>query len=126
MNIDPLIGLVPPPALHVMTFNILRRDRRLIQPRVGRWVRHREAIAALLAAERPALLGVQEAMPELAQAVRDALGPGYRCWGGGRGCRSHGEGSPLFFDDERLELLNWDQKALSDQPDVAGSTSWGN
>jgi endonuclease/exonuclease/phosphatase family metal-dependent hydrolase len=126
MNIDPLIGPVPPPALHVMTFNILRRYASLIQPRVGRWTRRRDAVAALLAAEHPTLLGVQEAMPDQARAVRDALGARYRYVGRGHGRRWRGEGAPLFFDDERQVLVDWHQKALSDQPDVPGSRSWGN
>jgi endonuclease/exonuclease/phosphatase family metal-dependent hydrolase len=126
MNIDPLIGLVPPPALHVMTFNILRRSRKIIQPRVGRWTRRREAIAALLAAEQPTLLGIQEAMPDQARAVRDALGARYRFVGRGRERHWRGDGAPLFFDSERLELVDWHQRALSDHPDVPGSTSWGN
>ncbi len=37
-----------------------------------------------------------------------------------------GEGCPLFYESERLELLDWRQEALSDRPDVSGSTSWGN
>jgi endonuclease/exonuclease/phosphatase family metal-dependent hydrolase len=126
MIAEPLIGPVQAPALHVMTFNIRRRSRSLTQRRVDRWTRRRGAVAELIAAERPTLLGVQEAMPDQAQLVRDALGPGYRFIGRGHGRGQRGEGAPIVFDAERLELLDWRQAALSDQPDEPGSMTWGN
>jgi endonuclease/exonuclease/phosphatase family metal-dependent hydrolase len=109
-----------------MTFNILVRSPALVQRRASRWSRRRSAVAALLATERPTLLGVQEAMPDQAAAIRDALGESYRFVGRGHERGWRGEGAPLFFDTQRLELLDWNQKALSDTPDVPGSTSWGN
>jgi endonuclease/exonuclease/phosphatase family metal-dependent hydrolase len=126
MTIDPLLGPVAPPALHVMTFNIRRRSRSLTQRRVDRWTRRRQAVADILTAERPSLLGVQEAMPDQASTVRDALGAAYRFVGRGHGRHQRGEGAPIFFDSERLELVDWHQAALSDEPDVPGSMTWGN
>jgi endonuclease/exonuclease/phosphatase family metal-dependent hydrolase len=122
----PLIGAVDPPGLHVMTFNIRRRMDGLAWRRADRW-RHRvPAVRALLASEQPTLLGVQEAMPDQADDVLAALGRRYRFVGHGRGARRTGEGCPLYFDTERLELLEWEQTALSDHPHRAGSRSWGN
>ncbi len=122
----PLIGPVTAPELHVMTFNVRRRLGGLALRPADRWRARRPRMRALVRAERPTLLGVQEARPDQADAIRDALGAGYRFVGRGREAGGRGEGCPLFYDTERLQLLEWDQRALSDRPDVAGSRSWGN
>jgi endonuclease/exonuclease/phosphatase family metal-dependent hydrolase len=80
----------------------------------------------LLAAEQPALIGVQEAMFDQANFVRHALGNRYRSIGYGREVNKGGEGCPIFYDSHRLRLLEWKQTALSDTPSRPGSTSWGN
>ncbi|MBB1031034.1 endonuclease/exonuclease/phosphatase family protein [Dietzia sp. SLG310A2-38A2] len=91
-----------------------------------RWSRRAPAVRALLAAERPTVLGAQEVLREQATVMLDALGPGYDVVGRGRGADGGGEASPIFYDSGRLELLEWNQIALSDQPTRAGSVSWGN
>lgn len=125
MRFAPLVGPVEPPDLHVMSYNIRRRFTGRLGRSVDGWRRRRPRLEALLRGERPTLLGVQEAMPDQAAAVRDALGSRYRLLGHGRDANGRGEGCPLFFDGERLELLEWRQTALSNRPDVAGSRSWG-
>jgi endonuclease/exonuclease/phosphatase family metal-dependent hydrolase len=122
----PFIGPVASPELHVMSFNIRRRMGQLMPRSPDRWVHRRPLIHRMLAAEQPAILGVQEALPEQAGFVRHALGERYRSIGYGRNANKRGEGCPLFYDRERLELLDWRQTALSDTPSVPGSTSWGN
>jgi endonuclease/exonuclease/phosphatase family metal-dependent hydrolase len=123
---EPLIGPVTPPELHVMTFNVRRRMSGLAWRRADRW-RHREAaVRALLRMEQPTIVGAQEVLPDQADAMRDALGTRYRFIGRGHGPRGSGEGCPLFFDADRLELVDWEQSALSDHPHAAGSRSWGN
>lgn len=123
--VSPLIGPTAAPGLHVMTFNV--RRRLMVQTRrADRWMRRAPRIRALLQSERPSLLGVQEAMPDQASFVRHALGSSYRSIGRGRNADGRGEQCPLFYDDDRLELLDWQQLALSDRPTVAGSSSWGN
>lgn len=122
----PLVGPVEPPSLHVMTFNIRRRMSGPAWRRADRWRHRSPAVRALLESEQPAILGVQEAMPDQAAAVLAALGARYRFVGRGHGPRGTGEGCPVFFDAERLELLDWEQSALSDHPHEAGSRSWGN
>ncbi|MDQ7879722.1 endonuclease/exonuclease/phosphatase family protein [Microbacterium sp. QXD-8] len=122
----PLVGPVEPPALHIMTFNIRRRMNGVTWRRADRWRHRATAVRALLQRERPTFVGVQEAMPDQADAVLAALGSAYRFVGRGHGRRGSGEGCPIFFDAERLELLDWDQTALSDHPREAGSRSWGN
>lgn len=124
MTDTPLIGPVPPPDLHVMTYNIRRPvpHRRRAHP--DRWVNRRPALLATIASERPSILGVQEALPEQIGAVSAALG-GHTPLGYGRGRRLGDERVALFVDEARLEIRSWDQLALSRTPQVAGSRSWG-
>lgn len=121
-----LIGPVPAPDLHVMTLNVRRRITGPTWPPADRWIVRRPRVAALLRTERPVVLGTQEVMPDQAIAIRDALGASHRFVGHGRQAGRRGEACPVFYDDERLELLDWAQTALSDRPDDPGSTSWGN
>jgi endonuclease/exonuclease/phosphatase family metal-dependent hydrolase len=122
----PIVGPIEPPALHVMTFNVRRPVGRLAWRRADRWPQRRPRLRALLAAERPTVLCLQEAVPHQVAEVLAALGPGHRFVGHGRGPRRTGEGCPIVFDAGRLELLAWRQHALSADPDRDGSRSWGN
>jgi endonuclease/exonuclease/phosphatase family metal-dependent hydrolase len=122
----PLVGPVEAPDLHVMTLNIRRPIRHVMRHSPDHWESRRPHVKALLEAERPSILGMQEAMAEQAGFVRHALGSGYRSVGYGRNANRRGEGCPLFYDSRRLQLLDWKQTALSNTPDVPGSTGWGN
>jgi endonuclease/exonuclease/phosphatase family metal-dependent hydrolase len=122
----PLIGAVAPPDIQIMTYNIRRRMRRLMPHSPDHWDRRRGLIQRLLEAEQPSILGVQEALPDQAGFIRHALGDGYRSVGYGRNANKRGEGCPLYYDRDRVELLDWKQTALSSTPDVPGSTTWGN
>ncbi|WP_235861560.1 endonuclease/exonuclease/phosphatase family protein [Tersicoccus phoenicis] len=108
-----------------MTFNIRRRMDMTPRP-ADRWTWRVPAVRTLLHTERPTVLGVQEALPDQAAVLHDALGEGYGVVGHGRRADGRGEGCPLFWDGTRLELVTWRQIALSDRPEVPGSTSWGN
>lgn len=122
----PLIGPVDGPAIHVMTFNVRRRMNGTSWRRADRWRHRAAAVRALLRTEQPTILGAQEVLPDQAAAMRDALGGRYRFVGRGHGPRGSGEGCPLFFDAERLELVEWEQTALSERSREPGSRSWGN
>ena len=110
-----LIGPVTAPELHVMTFNVRRRLGGLALRPADRWHARGPRVRALVRAERPTLLGVQEARADQADAVLHALGARYRFVGRGREAGGRGEGCPLYYDTERLQLLEWDQRALSDR-----------
>jgi len=121
-----LIGPVEAPGLHVMTYNIRRRLPKLLPRNPDQWTHRQPLMRRLLAAEQPALLGVQEALFTQARFVRQALGEHYRSIGFGREKNTGGEGCPIFYDSRRLQVVEWRQTALSDAPNVPGSTSWGN
>jgi endonuclease/exonuclease/phosphatase family metal-dependent hydrolase len=121
-----LIGPTPPPELHVMSYNIRRQMPTFYPVMADHWSHRRPLIKRFLEEERPAIVGVQEALPEQANFVRHALGEQYRSIGNGREKNGRGEGCPIFYDRERVRLLDWTQTALSDTPDVQGSSTWGN
>ncbi|QCR39789.1 hydrolase [Microbacterium sp. SGAir0570] len=121
---DP--GEMHPHDLHVATWNIRRRIDGPTWPPNDRWTVRGRRLATVLHADPPAILGTQEAMPDQADLVRASLGTSYRFVGHGRNADGRGEGCPIFFDTERLELTGHAQLALSETPAVAGSASWGN
>ncbi|MGR0321087.1 endonuclease/exonuclease/phosphatase family protein [Agromyces sp. ZXT2-3] len=126
MTDEPLIGPVEAPDLHVMSFNIRRRMPRNRPGSPDRWAVRKPLVRRLLASERPTVLGVQEALDEQVEVVADALGGSHRWVGTGRDPGGHGEACPVYYDDERLELTDWRQLALSATPDRHGSRTWGN
>ena len=112
--------------VRVMTANI-RRDLGVWALRPpDRWTVRRDRLRAQLRAFAPHVLGVQEALPGQTRWVLESLGDRYGFVGHGRDADGGGEGCPVFFDRTRLELLGWQQTALSDAPHRAGSRSWGN
>lgn len=113
-----------PHLLRVMTFNVRRRLPFSLRP-ADRWSARRHRVQALLQRERPAILAAQEVLPDQARWMHRSLGERYSFIGRGRDARGAGEGCPVFFDTERLELLEWEQLALSRTPERAGSRSWG-
>lgn len=121
-----LFGAIEPPRLHVMSYNIRRRMPHLNPRHPDRWYLRKRLLKRLLATEQPALLGVQEALFDQAEFVQAALGADYAEIGYGRDRDRGGERCPLFWDTTRLRLDTWDQHALSDTPELSGSTSWGN
>lgn len=126
MTGDPPIGAIEAPDLHVMTLNVRRRLGGFTWRAADRWSNRRPRVQALVRAARPTLLGVQEALPDQARTIGEALGAGYGHVGYGRNKGRSGEGCPLYYDQNRLELIQSRQTALSDRPLVAGSRSWGN
>src|SRR5690606_31986383 len=96
MRSDPLLGRVTPPDLHVMTLNVRRRLGVFAWPPADRWPKRAPRLRALLANERPSLLGVQEALPSQVAVMQEALGSAYRYVGHGRGADQQGEGCPIL------------------------------
>lgn len=126
MTVRPLIGPAVAPELHVMCFNMRRPMEGALRPEQDRWNVRAPAVAELLRSERPTILGLQEVLPRAMTVVTQAIGPAHRFVGRGRSRDGAGEGTPLVYDAERLELDGWEQRALSARPDEPGSRSWGN
>ncbi|AJM77035.1 hydrolase [Rathayibacter toxicus] len=122
----PVIGHVEAPEMHVMTYNIRRRMPRLTTRVVDQWDRRMPLVRRLLESERPSILAVQEALPDQAADVHEALGASFTGMGFGRDADRGGERVMLYVDRNRFVVRRWTQIALSDTPEVPGSRSWGN
>ncbi|HMT51115.1 endonuclease/exonuclease/phosphatase family protein [Dietzia sp. UBA5065] len=123
---EALVGPVSGPDLHVMSWNLRRPVPAVLARTADRWEVRAPRVRALLSTEQPTVLGAQEVVAGQAEAIRAALGARYRHVGRGRAPDGGGEATPVFYDADRLELLDWDQSALSDRPSRPGSASWGN
>lgn len=124
-NKGPLIGPTRHRDLHIMAFNI-RYDQEGTQPgEPDYWGDREPLVTRLVKVEQPTVLGVQEALYHQLEAIKQGL-PEHRMVGYGRDGGSHGEYSSIFYDSQRLTVLEWDQFWLSDTPDVIGSATWGN
>ncbi|WP_168198551.1 endonuclease/exonuclease/phosphatase family protein [Nesterenkonia sp. NBAIMH1] len=108
-----------------MTWNIRRRSHGPALRAADRWDTRAPHLRDLLRAEMPTVLGVQEALPDQAEWVHAALGDSYGRVGYGRARDAGDEAAPIFYDAQRLELLDWGQHALSRKPGEPGSRSWG-
>ncbi|MGO3210247.1 endonuclease/exonuclease/phosphatase family protein [Brachybacterium sp.] len=113
-------------ALRVMSFNALFQTDSTTAEDPGHWPRRAPAIEAVLAAERPHLLGLQEMQGWTYGPFEAGLGPAYRSVGVGTLGGGEGLINPIFYDTERLEQLTWNQFWLSDRPREIGSATWGN
>lgn len=82
------------------------------------WELRREAAAAMVMDQRPAVFGVQEALPFQLDYLQEAC-PMYRWVGVGReDGESGGEHMSVFYDSTRVSLLEWGTYWLSETPDV--------
>lgn len=124
--VQPLVGPVPAPDLHVMTWNIRRRMPWWWPPPADRWRLRKPLLNRLLAAEHPTILGLQEVMPDQSEDIRTMLGPGYAHVGSGRSATRGGERCEIHYETARLRPLEADTWWLSARPGKPGSRSFGN
>ncbi|NRD25027.1 endonuclease/exonuclease/phosphatase family protein [Frigoribacterium sp. VKM Ac-2836] len=128
-RIVPTIGPVDAPDLHLMTYNVRRRMPQVLTTRhalADRWSTRLPALRLLLGAERPSVLGIQEALPDQSAQLADALGEDYASVGTGRDRDRGGERIELYVDTTRLRIVRHDALWLSATPGVPGSRSYGN
>ncbi|WP_143310698.1 endonuclease/exonuclease/phosphatase family protein [Chitinophaga vietnamensis] len=107
--------------LHVITFNI-----RMNTPddSLNAWPYRKDKVAATALFYQASILGVQEALYEQMQDLRQLL-PQYKSVGAGRDDgKNDGEFSAIFYDTTRLQLLQSNTFWLSETPTVAGSRGW--
>lgn len=109
-----------------MSFNALFQTDSSSPGDPGHWADRAPAIEAMLAADPPDLLGLQEMQAWTYGPIERGLGPTYRSIGVAESGGSDGLINPIFYDTERLELRSWNQFWLSDRPREIGSATWGN
>jgi endonuclease/exonuclease/phosphatase family metal-dependent hydrolase len=107
--------------LHVMSFNL----RFASDTPPNSWPQRRPVMRELLRRERPHLIGTQEGLYEQLRDIERDLGRDYDSIGLGRDGGSHGEAMQIFYDEDRLDPLEYDHYWLSDTPEVMGSKTWG-
>lgn len=117
---DALAGPATPGDLDVMTFNL----RYASNGTPGSWAQRRPVMRALLAAERPDLIGTQEGLAAQLSDIENDLGPGYDHLGVGRDGGNRGEHMAIFFDKARLLPRRSGNFWLSERPETPGSISW--
>jgi endonuclease/exonuclease/phosphatase family metal-dependent hydrolase len=122
----PLIGSAGGTDLHIMSFNIRLDCTGTLPGEPDYWPERAAALQAVLELESPTAVGLQEVLFHQLAAIEGAFPEHYKMIGFGRDGGSAGEYSPIFYDSRRLRVSAWDQFWLSDEPDLAGSTSWGN
>lgn len=108
------------PSIKTMTYNI-RYDNP--DDGVNRWDNRKERVANLIRFHAPEVVGLQEALHHQLTWLEEHL-PGYAWIGVGRtDGKEEGEFSPIFYDENRVSLLQHDTFWLSDTPDEP-STGW--
>ncbi len=107
--------------LHVMSYNL----RYASDTPPNTWADRRPVMREQLRQARPQLIGTQEGLYSQLQDISSDLGPAYDSIGLGREGGSKGEFMMIFFDQRRLQPLEYDHFWLSDTPDVIGSQTWG-
>ncbi|WP_433794761.1 endonuclease/exonuclease/phosphatase family protein [Actinoplanes sp. CA-252034] len=117
---DRLAGPARVADLEVMSFNL--RFASITPPHS--WGQRRPVTRALLAAERPDLIGTQEGLAIQLRDIESDLGPDYDRIGTGRDPGGLGEHMEIFYNRTRLRPRGHGHFWLSETPDVPGSTSW--
>lgn len=108
-------------ALNVMTFNI-RWDNE--GDSLNGWSYRRDKVAGQILFHKTHMLGVQEATHKQMMDLQQDLGH-FDFTGVGRSDgKTGGEYSAIFFDKDRLALLESETFWLSETPDIAGTKSW--
>ncbi len=101
------------PELPVMSFNV-RYGTAEDGDHV--WANRRDAACALILKERPAVIGIQEALDFQLDYLQENC-PGYRYVGVGREDGVHeGEHMAVLYDSDRIDLQEWGTYWLSETP----------
>jgi endonuclease/exonuclease/phosphatase family metal-dependent hydrolase len=119
------VGALPPPPtdLRIASFNI----RYGTAPDGDNaWSNRRDLVIDVIAAQRPDILGLQEALRDQIDDLRAAL-PEYAQTGVGRDDgRQSGEYCAILFRRDRLSAIDGGTFWFSDTPQIPGSKDWGN
>jgi endonuclease/exonuclease/phosphatase family metal-dependent hydrolase len=112
----------PADTLRVMTYNL----RFASATGANAWPERGPLMHELIEKISPDLMGTQEGLHDQLMDIGNDL-PGFSWIGVGRDDgRQAGEFMAIFYRKSRLEPLSTNYFWLSDTPEVAGSTTWGN
>ena len=112
----------PADEMKIISFNIRYNSWNNIDGENG-WPNRRDAVVRMIREERPAAIGLQEALIDQLKYLDSSL-PEYRRIGVGRDDgKEGGEFMAIYYDTARLELLKWGTHWLSETPDVP-SKGW--
>lgn len=114
-------GKSPRDAIRAMTFNIRYGTARDGE---SHWSRRQQQVLDRVRANRPDILGVQEALGFQVEFLQKGL-PAYRSFGLGRDQGDRGESCKLFIRTSRLAVEASGTFWLSETPDQVASKSWG-
>ncbi|MBO4595498.1 MAG: endonuclease/exonuclease/phosphatase family protein [Bacteroidales bacterium] len=114
-----LLAACSSPAIKVMSFNVRNSSA---QDGDNAWEMRRSATPAMIADQNPDVFGVQEALPDQEAYILEQC-PKYKCYGIGRNDGIEGERMDVFYNTERIELVEKGTWWLSETPDVP-STGW--
>jgi len=107
--------------LNVMTYNV---RLNVESDSLNAWPYRKDKLASVILFHDVTILGVQEALPEQMQDLRERL-PKYKSLGVGReDGKNKGEFSAIFYDTTKLQVLQSATFWLSQTPEVAGSKGW--
>lgn len=112
-------------TLRVMTFNV---RYAAANDGVNVWANRRDLVAKVIIDRHPAVIGTQELLLSQAHDLADRL-HGYAWFGRGRnGNEIDAKGNEhmgVFYDTARLKLLGSGDFWLSETPEIAGSSNFG-
>ena len=109
-------GVLSAQPMTVISFNIRYNSYNNIDGENG-WPNRKAAVARMILEERPAAIGLQEALIDQLQYLDSAL-PGYRRVGVGRDDgKEAGEFMAVYYDTARLELVSGTTRWLSATPE---------
>lgn len=110
-----------PDVLKVMTFNLRTPNARDGHP----WEIRRPIVKQLVHEEAPSIIGTQEGTIAVLREMQADL-PEYDWIGEGRDGGLEGEFMAVFYKTAHFKPIEHGHFWLSDTPDIAASTSWGN
>jgi endonuclease/exonuclease/phosphatase family metal-dependent hydrolase len=117
-----LIGAPRGDELHLLTYNVRYEGG---DPTPHTWDERRPLVKTVLKREKPTVLFTQEGYYGQGQDIREDL-DGYDWIHLGRHGGSKNEATAIYWNAERLKVLEYDHLWLSDTPLLIGSATWGN
>ena len=86
---------------------------------INSFTNRRERVKECIMAEKPDIIGIQEANDEMTEWMRTDLRSRYYIVGTGREKDLRGEGARIAYNKKKFELVSLDTRWLSETPDTA-------